>query len=149
MGTDDVTRRPLVQVTESEPPAHMAREIRVAQAELRPARTPYANVPLTGHGVTLIPGYQVLENLAMDYLVPHKGELPAQPDRREPADARSLAQICEFDDSGKFLCFRVPTAAWPRPRTCTGTPNVGSWHSRKITDGSLRTFTTTPARQRV
>ena len=35
---DDVTQRPLVQITESEPPAHMAREPRVAQAERRSRR---------------------------------------------------------------------------------------------------------------
>ena len=31
-----------------------------------------------------------------------------QPDGHEAADAASLAQICEFDDSGTFLHFRGP-----------------------------------------
>ena len=87
-----MTQRPLVQITESEPPAHMARELRVAQAERRPARVAYANVPLTGHGVTLMPGYQLLENLGAEHLVPHRGEL--RPDLARACPARSLAENC-------------------------------------------------------
>ena len=75
----------------------MARELRVAQAERRPARAAYANVPLTGHGVTLMPGYQLLEHLGTDYLVPHRGELPAQP-----------------DDHGRFL-----NSQWPDGNAAT------------------------------
>ena len=103
---DDVTQRPLVHITESEPPAHMARELRVAQAEHRPARVAYANVPLTGHGVTLMPGYQLLDNLGAEHLVPRRGELPPQPARARPA--RSLAEICVRDEYGRFLHFLKP-----------------------------------------
>ena len=103
---DDVTQRPLVQITESEPPAHMARELRVAQAERRPARVAYGNVPLTGHGVTLMPGYQLLENLGAEHLVPRGGELPPLPARTRPA--RSLAEICVCDEYGRFLHFLKP-----------------------------------------
>ena len=79
----------------------MARELRAAQAERRPARAAYSNVPLTGHGVALMPGYKLLENLGAEHLVPHRGELP--PDLARACPARSLAEICVFDNYGRFL----------------------------------------------
>ena len=82
----------------------MARELRVAQAERRPARVAYGGVPLTGHGVTLMPGYQLLENLGAEYLVPHRGELPLQ--TVQTRSARRLADISVWDENGRFLYFR-------------------------------------------
>ena len=81
----------------------MARELRAAQAERRPARVAYSNVLLTGHGVTLLPGYQLLENLGEEHLVPRRGELPLHPARTRPA--RSLAEVCVCDEYGRFLHF--------------------------------------------
>ena len=86
----------------------MARELRATQVGRRPARAAYASVPLTGHCVTLRPGYQLLGNLGTDYLAPHRGELPAQPDGCGTTHAPSLAQICVCDDGARFRHVQGP-----------------------------------------
>ena len=84
----------------------MARELRAAHTERRPARVAYANVPLTGHSVTLMPEYQLLQNFGAEHLVPRGGELPEQPARTRPA--RTLGDICVCDKYGQFLHFLKP-----------------------------------------
>ena len=53
-----------------------------------------------------MPGYQLLENLGAEHLVPHRGELPPQSVRTRPA--HSLAEICVCDEYGRFLHFLKP-----------------------------------------
>ena len=51
--------RPLVSVTEEEPPGHLALEKEQATAERRPPRNGYKDVPLTGCQKLLMPAYRL------------------------------------------------------------------------------------------
>ena len=105
---DDATRRPLVQITESDPPRTWCGSYASRRPNGDPLapRTPTCLSP--GMAWTLMPGYQLLENLGTDYVVPHRCELPAQPDGRAAAHAPSLAQICVCDEYGRFLHVQRP-----------------------------------------
>ena len=64
---DDTTQRELVNIVEEEPSAHIAREARQAAADARPAANAYSHVPLTGNSLTLLPAYQLTQNLGKHY----------------------------------------------------------------------------------
>ena len=53
-----------------------------------------------------MPGYQLLENLGAEHLVPHRGELRPRPARTRPE--RRLAEICVCNEYGRFLHFLKP-----------------------------------------
>ena len=67
--------RPLVEIVEKEPAAHIAREERKATAEHRPPLNAYSALPLTGCSLSLLPRYQLLQNFGRVPCSIERGEI--------------------------------------------------------------------------
>ena len=101
---DEQTRRDFVEIVEQEPAAHIAREQRQAAAEHRRPLNPYSQVPRTGNSVTLLPGYQLLQNFDSDYTIIGRGEMH-DADICPQQSLIKFWDVCRFDDDGSFQHF--------------------------------------------
>ena len=113
---NNTTKRDLVPVVDGEPSAHIAREARRAAAGQRPPANAYSQVPLTGHSLTLLPAYQLTQNIGKPYSIIRQGELM---DVFEPRHATSLDDACCFNEDGSFQNFLVPCEVTGGRRTAT------------------------------
>ena len=95
----------MAPIVDDEPGAHIAREARRAAAGSRPAANAYSQVPLTGNSLTLLPGYQLLENIGEPYRIIRHGELM---DEVEPRRATTLDDACCFAEDGSFEHLLAP-----------------------------------------
>ena len=113
---NDTTKRDLVPVVESEPGAHIAQESRRAAAAQRPPANAYSQVPLTGNSLTLLPAYQLTQNIGQPYRIIRQGELM---DELAPKRATTLDDACCFSVNGSFQNFLVPCEETGERRTAT------------------------------
>ena len=102
---NNTTKRDLVPVVEEEPGAHIAREARRAAAGQRPPANAFSQVPLTGNSLTLLPAYQLLQNIGQPHRIIRQGELSDEPG---PRRATTLGDACCFSNDGTFQHFLVP-----------------------------------------
>ena len=94
--------RELVPIVDEEPGAHIAREARRAAAGSRPAANARSQVPFTGNSLTLLPAYQLTQNIGEPYRIIRHGELM---DEVEPRRATTLDDACCFAEDGTFQHF--------------------------------------------
>ena len=80
------------------------KEARRAAAGLRPAANAYTQVPLTGNSLTLLPAYQLTQNICKQFHIIRHGELM---DELAPRRATTLDDAC-FAADGAFRHFLVP-----------------------------------------
>ena len=108
MEADNVTKRPLVEIVDKEPSAHIAREERRAAAEHRPPVHAYSQLPLTGSSLTLLPAYQLLQNFGKAFRIIDRGEMTPEADARHRRPAPKLEDVCSFRNDGGFEHFTMP-----------------------------------------
>ena len=113
---NDTTTRDLVPVVEAEPGAHIAREARTAMAEHRPPANAYSQVPLTGNSLTLLPAYQLMQNVGEPYRTIRAGEFV---DELHSRSAITLETACQFGEDGSFQNFVVSSEDTEDRRTAT------------------------------
>ena len=106
---DEKTRRDLVEVVAKEPPAHILREARTAATEGRPQMTAYTQVPLTGCSLTLLPGYQLLQNFGREHRIIEQGEMMPSVNAIHEHSEATLDDVCVFAADAVFESFRKPS----------------------------------------
>ena len=72
---DGVTTRPLIDIKEEEPPAHIARDQRAAAAERRPPAHTYSELLLTGCPLSALPAYQLPQYFGVNKPISQEGEI--------------------------------------------------------------------------
>ena len=90
--------------------------MRTAATGARPAANAYSQVPLTGNSLTLLPAYQLTQNIGEPYRIIRHGELM---DELEPERATTLDDACCFSEDGTFQHFLVPCEETGKRRPAT------------------------------